>query len=82
MPLATNAPKVLKRYANRKLYDPQTSKYVTLSDITEFLKDGITVTIFENDTKEDATKKVLAQILYKNSEKLSNDLLINLVKTF
>lgn len=72
--------KILKRYSNRKLYDSETSQYVNLSDVTEFLKDGFTVTVIANDTKEDVTKKVLSQILTQNAEKFTNDLLVNLVK--
>lgn len=74
--------KVLKRYANRKLYDTQESKYVNLADVTTFLKNGMTVTVIENATKNDVTKSTLATILLQNADKLSNDLLVNLVKQF
>lgn len=72
--------KILKRYANRKLYDTQESKYVNLTDVTTFLKDGLTVTVIENVTKNDVTKNTLATILLQNADKLSNDLLVNLVR--
>ena len=78
----TTKVKVLKRYSNRKLYDTSESQYVNLNDVANFLKEGITVTVIENETKVDVTKATLATILLQNAEKLSNDLLVNLVKQF
>lgn len=57
--------RVIKRYANRKLYDTRASRYVTLQQIAEYVKTGEDVQIIDNTTKEDLTRVTLAQILYE-----------------
>jgi polyhydroxyalkanoate synthesis repressor PhaR len=57
--------RVIKRYANRKLYDTHASRYVTLHQIAEYVKAGEEVQIVDNTTKEDLTRVTLAQILYE-----------------
>ncbi|GAB4202894.1 MAG: polyhydroxyalkanoate synthesis regulator DNA-binding domain-containing protein [Sandaracinaceae bacterium] len=59
------APRVIKRYANRKLYDTRDSRYVTLQQIAEFVRGGEDVAIIDNTTKEDLTSATLAQIVYE-----------------
>ncbi len=62
-------PRVVKRYANRKLYDTRDSRYVTLQQIAEFVRGGEDVTIIDNTTKEDLTHVTLAQIVYEEERK-------------
>lgn len=62
-------PRVIKRYSNRKLYDTQDSRYVTLQQIGEMVREGEDVRIIDNKTKEDKTEVTLALIL---SEDLKN----------
>jgi len=57
--------RVIKRYANRKLYDTRASRYVTLNQISEYVKAGEEVRIIDNTSKEDLTSVTLAQILYE-----------------
>ncbi len=59
------APRVIKRYANRKLYDTRDSRYVTLLQIAEYVRSGEDVAIIDNTTKEDLTSATLAQIVYE-----------------
>ncbi len=59
------AARVIKRYANRKLYDTRDSRYVTLQQIGEFVRDGQDVKIIDNTSKEDLTSATLAQIVYE-----------------
>lgn len=61
----SKSPRVIKRYANRKLYDTRDSRYVTLQQIAEYVKSGEDVTIIDNTTKEDLTNATLAQIVYE-----------------
>ena len=60
-------PRLIKRYANRKLYDTKASSYITLDDIAEILEAGEDVQIIDNKTKEDLTRVTLAQILVERS---------------
>lgn len=57
--------RVIKRYSNRKLYDTRDSRYVTLQQIGEFVRDGQDVKIIDNTSKEDLTSATLAQIVYE-----------------
>ncbi len=62
-------PRVIKRYANRKLYDTQHSCYVTLEQIAEMIREGEDVRIVDNNTKEDLTSVTLAQIIFEEEKK-------------
>jgi len=62
-------PRVIKRYANRKLYDTQHSCYVTLEQIAEMVREGEDVRIVDNTTKEDLTSVTLAQIIFEEEKK-------------
>jgi len=64
-------PKVIKRYANRKLYDTVESRYVTLEEIAEMVKAGTEVRIVDNRTKDDLTSVTLAQIIFEEEKKTS-----------
>lgn len=63
--------KLVKRYANRKLYDTQRSCYVTLEEIAQMIRHGEDVRIVDNKTKEDLTSVTLAQIIFESEKKLS-----------
>jgi polyhydroxyalkanoate synthesis repressor PhaR len=65
----TREPKVIKRYTNRKLYDTVESRYVTLDEIAEMVKQGAEVQIVDNRTKEDLTSVTLAQIIFEEEKK-------------
>lgn len=61
-------PRVIKRYANRKLYDTRSSRYVTLPQIAELVRAGEDVQIIDNRTKENLTGITLAQIIYESEK--------------
>ncbi len=54
---------LIKRYANRKLYNTQTSRYITLKGIAELLEQDEEVRVIDNETGEDITSITLSQIL-------------------
>lgn len=55
--------RVIKRYSNRKLYDTKDSRYVTLLQIADMVREGEDVQIIDNATKEDKTDVTLALII-------------------
>lgn len=57
---------LIKRYANRKLYNTDTSRYITLKGIAKLLDDGEEVRVVDNETGEDITQVALSQILVDN----------------
>lgn len=65
-------PRLIKRYANRKLYDTRDSRYVTLQQIADYVRAGQEVTIIDNKSKEDLTNVTLAQIIYEEEKKGEN----------
>lgn len=57
---------LIKRYANRKLYNTDTSRYITLKGIATLLNDGEEVRVVDNESGEDITQVALSQILVDN----------------
>jgi polyhydroxyalkanoate synthesis repressor PhaR len=54
---------LIKRYANRKLYNTDTSRYITLKGIAELIEQGEEVRVIDNETGDDITSIALSQIL-------------------
>src|SRR5205807_7201786 len=64
--LTTVMPYVIKRYSNRKLYDTQESRYVTLEELEELIRAGKEISVVDVSTGEDLTSVTLAQIILEN----------------
>lgn len=62
-------PRLIKRYANRKMYDTERSCYVTLEEVAELVRSGIDVRVIDNTTKEDLTEVTLTQALLDSRRK-------------
>jgi polyhydroxyalkanoate synthesis repressor PhaR len=54
---------IIKRYANRKLYDVQESRYVTLEELEQLIRSGNEISVSDATTGENLTSVILAQIL-------------------
>lgn len=54
---------LIKKYANRKLYDTSTSRYITLEGISELVRDGHEIQVVDRDTGRDLTPLILSQIV-------------------
>jgi polyhydroxyalkanoate synthesis repressor PhaR len=72
--------RVIKRYSNRKLYDLDTSRYVTLQEVAAFLQEGQEVQIVDNKTGEDITSVTMAQILYEQEKQFKSSLPLQTLK--
>ncbi len=64
--------RVIKRYSNRKLYDTKDSRYVTLMQIAEMVRNSEDVQIIDNNSKDDLTEVTLAQIVYEEQKNSKN----------
>jgi len=62
-------PVVIKKYANRRLYNTQTSSYVTLDHLAQMVKDGTEFEVRDARTGEDITRSVLTQIIFEEEAK-------------
>jgi polyhydroxyalkanoate synthesis repressor PhaR len=60
---AATGPRVLKKYPNRRLYDTQTSSYITLADVKRMVLDGETFEVRDAKTSDDLTRSILLQII-------------------
>jgi len=72
--------RVIKRYTNRKLYDTEESRYVTLEEIAGMVKAGLEVQILDNRTGNDLTEVTLAQILFEEQKKQTTRMPLHLLK--
>jgi polyhydroxyalkanoate synthesis repressor PhaR len=64
--------RIIKRYTNRKLYDKQESRYVTLEEIARLVRRGEDLKVVDNETEEDLTAVTLAQIILEEEKKKTN----------
>ena len=65
----TNKPLLVKRYASRRLYNTETSDYVTLDDIATFIRAGREVQIIDLKSGDDLTRQYLLQIVAEHESK-------------
>ena len=72
---AKDEPVVIKKYANRRLYNTGTSTYVTLEDLAEMVKKGDEFTVQDAKTGEDITHPVLTQIIFELENKEGQNML-------
>ncbi len=77
---AQTAPVVIKKYANRRLYNTQTSSYVTLEDLSRMVKQGSEFVVYDAKTGEDITRSVLTQIIVEEEQKGQNLLPISFLR--
>jgi polyhydroxyalkanoate synthesis repressor PhaR len=74
---------VVKKYANRRLYDPEESRYITLDELAEKIRGGADVRVVDAKTGEDLTQGTLAQIILESrnaARLLPVPLLVQLVR--
>jgi polyhydroxyalkanoate synthesis repressor PhaR len=66
---------VIKKYANRRLYNTATSSYVTLDHLCQMVKDGVEFAVYDAKSGEDITRSVLTQIIVEEESKGGQNLL-------
>jgi len=75
-----NGSTIIKKYANRRLYNTGTSTYVTLEDLAGMVKNGEDFTVVDAKTGEDITRSVLTQIIFEQENKGQNLLPITFLR--
>lgn len=79
-------PLLIKRYASRRLYNTETSDYVTLEDIARFIRDGREVQIVDLKSGDDLTRQYLLQIIAEHESRgesvLPLEVLTDLVRSY
>lgn len=77
---AKDGPVVIKKYANRRLYNTQTSSYVTLDHLASMVKDGVEFEVQDARSGDDITRSVLTQIIFEEEAKGQNLLPIKFLR--
>ena len=76
--------RLIKRYESRKLYDTEESRYVSLEEIANWIRQGQEVKVVDNATNNDVTSQTLTQIILEEGRKgtsfISSELLHDLVR--
>ncbi|MEO1100755.1 MAG: polyhydroxyalkanoate synthesis repressor PhaR [Pseudomonadota bacterium] len=76
----TDGPTIIKKYANRRLYDTSTSSYVTLEHLSELVRKGVEFEVRDAKSGEDLTRAVLTQIIFEKETKGDGALPLNFLR--
>lgn len=72
--LAQDTPsRLIKRYSNRKLYDTEASRYITLLEVAQLVLEGAPIQVLDNATREDKTEITFAQIILEQLKSAAPD---------
>jgi polyhydroxyalkanoate synthesis repressor PhaR len=71
---------IVKKYANRRLYNTASSSYVTLDDLSKMVRDGENFVVYDAKTGEDLTRSILTQIIMEEDGKGRNLLPTNFLR--
>jgi polyhydroxyalkanoate synthesis repressor PhaR len=76
--------RIIKRYENRKLYDTEDRRYVSLDDIAVLVRKGVDVQVIDNSKGDDITTQTLTQVIFEEGKKgrnpLSKDMLHEVIR--
>jgi polyhydroxyalkanoate synthesis repressor PhaR len=79
-------PRLIKKYPNRRLYDTQLSRYITLEDVRRLIAGSTPVRVIEQRTGRDITRSVLLQVISEQeqgeSARLSETFLTELIRSY
>ncbi|WP_348697724.1 polyhydroxyalkanoate synthesis repressor PhaR [Duganella fentianensis] len=81
-----NADRLIKKYPNRRLYDTQTSSYITLTDVKQLVLDNEQFTVVDAKTNEDLSRSILLQIILEEEASgvpmFSTDVLAQIIRFY
>ena len=71
---------IIKKYANRRLYNTASSSYVTLDHLADMVREGVDFVVYDAKTNEDITRSVLTQIIFEEESRGENLLPIQFLR--
>lgn len=78
--------RIIKKYPNRRLYDTERSKYITVSDVRSMVLGGVRFKVIDSNTKENITRQILMQIIIEEEAAgkplFSADMLSQLIRFY
>lgn len=82
----SQAPRIIKKYPNRRLYDTETSSYITLADVKKLVIDNVEFRVEEAKSKDDLTRSILLQIILEEESAgapmFSSDMLSQIIRFY
>ncbi|HNG96557.1 MAG TPA: polyhydroxyalkanoate synthesis regulator DNA-binding domain-containing protein, partial [Acidobacteriota bacterium] len=76
--------RLIKRYANRKLYDATERRYITLEEISEFIQNNEEIQVIDKASGEDITEQVLSKVIAASAQQtdtpISKNVLVSLIQ--
>ncbi|MBM3358880.1 MAG: polyhydroxyalkanoate synthesis repressor PhaR [Betaproteobacteria bacterium] len=82
----TQQPRIIKKYPNRRLYDTETSSYITLADVKKLVLENIEFKVEDAKTHEDLTRSILLQIILEEESAgapmFSSDMLSQIIRFY
>ena len=82
----TQQPRIIKKYPNRRLYDTETSSYITLADVKKLVLEPVAFKVEDAKTREDLTRAILLQIILEEetagAPMFSSDMLSQIIRFY
>ncbi len=83
----TEAVRIIKKYPNRRLYDTEISRYITLAEVRELVMQGIKFKVRDKNTDDDITRSILLQVISEEEEGggvpiFTTDLLLRIIRLY
>lgn len=79
-------PRIIKKYPNRRLYDTEESRYITLADIRKLVMDKVDFTVIDKQSQDDITRSILLQVISEQEQKgeavMSRDFLSQVIRSY
>lgn len=79
-------PRTIKKYPNRRLYDTEESRYITLADIRRLVLDKVDFVVIDKKSQEDITRSILLQVISEQEQEgdpiLSRDFLSQIIRSY
>lgn len=79
-------PRIIKKYPNRRLYDTEESRYITLSDIKRLVVDKVDFVVVEKKTGKDITRSIMLQVISEQEQSgepiMSRDFLSQIIRSY
>jgi len=81
-----NAPRVIRKYPNRRLYDTVESRYVTLADVRRLVVERVDFVVLDRKSQQDITRSILLQVIAEQEgageSLMSRDFLSQVIRTY
>lgn len=79
-------PRIIKKYPNRRLYDTEESRYITLADIRRLVLEKIDFVVVDKNSQEDITRNILLQVISEQEQSgdpiMSRDFLSQVIRSY